>query len=1314
MKRNTNSVSDSIRPYLEEISERLWNGRATVMIGAGFSKNAGPQFPDWNQLGDHFYEKAHGYKPDSNKEKYLNVLRLAEEVEAVIGRPALQDFIRSIIPDKNIDPSPLHVALLELPWADVFTTNYDTLLERASEKVITRRYETVVNKEDIPYASKPRIVKLHGSFHSKRPFIITEEDYRRYSLDNAPFVNTVQQALLENTLCLIGFSGDDPNFLKWIGWIRDNLGKDKTQKIYLVGVFEMSSARRNLLVQRGINVVDFSCCHGINNEDHKKALRCFIDYLRSKQTVVLDWPGIEKSTSPNYMDKVNREEEMKRITQVWQNQRLLYPGWLILPHSNRENLWDNTRLWVEFFRNKGSLSLQVGLDIKYIYELIWRIDRCLLPIHGLSEECRKVLEKYWPFNIGNPSKNCQYIYSEVKFQDLPWDEIRQAWLAIALSMLRYYREQGLIDEWKKAETQLKNLVEFLSAEQKEFFYYEGFLFSLFTLDLIEVVRRLENWKPVTSQPYWVSKHAAAVAEIGFSNDYFENVTFSLFETRKRRERGMKSNKYLAASKEAYQMLFVRFVGKPMAWLDRSEPSPEEIQRVEELWKDEWKQEKPNSESSLQKNIEFETIKQYDNFNDLFSDIISQPSEERPKDFWKYLYEVRNEKRLQEIQQQNARWDELKSLRCDPWNELKMFELSLDRPCNKHSQITIKPEFDIGQATKKIHLGTTDPEVLNAISFLRFCEEIGLPFRIGHFSIATNIAKASLERASRYSFFWAAATLVRVGDEKAVDSVFNRAIIYRLATNVVDHLAINYLNVLKQFMSPLRNNNRNGDYELRLTQLLPEIISRLCCKCSRKVNHSILDFLKEVYASPYKTNYRGVKNLVKRLISSMTDVEQYNMVPDLLCIRFPGELNQLTKSEYPNPFPFLEISRKPDGASDLDIQEGIVDVLCNQALSDIIDERRWAISSLITLLKFKLINKHQIEKVSKALWSKKYTDKDDFPKGTDYYKFAFLNLPYPQEVDVIQLFKSHVKRTPFPIQKKGQKTKSVDILGGRIPIVHEILGANSVDSSFWTKSEAIEFFQLVKDWWDADKDELKKNDSEPDDFLSIKDEFKSRFYIMLKLVTEVICPKLSKNSSDNIITDLRRLLKETKKYGLYTLEAESASLHIYPEKKNEVTKRICKALFSKNDNIEKDGLSALTEIIFSGNYDNRNSRKNKAIEMLRQYVLWCSTNSVGSALWVIYRVLICSPTSFSDCLEDATIRRLEILVEETNYDNKYLPTFEEKLELRRITSVLTATLWKHYKSNYLPVPKIIAKWRKICLSANEFSEIRNAWDSLLKE
>lgn len=105
----------------------------------------------------------------------------------------------------------------------MFTTNYDTLLERARASVTLKHYDVVATDEELLYANQPRIVKLHGSFPSP-PFVVTEEDYRRYPSDHAPFVNTVRQSLLENTLCLIGFSGDDPNFLQWIGWLRDHVG----------------------------------------------------------------------------------------------------------------------------------------------------------------------------------------------------------------------------------------------------------------------------------------------------------------------------------------------------------------------------------------------------------------------------------------------------------------------------------------------------------------------------------------------------------------------------------------------------------------------------------------------------------------------------------------------------------------------------------------------------------------------------------------------------------------------------------------------------------------------------------------------------------------------------------------------------------------------------------------------------------------------------------------------------------------------------------------------------------------------------------
>ena len=145
--------------------------------------------------------------------------------------------------------------LLELPWVDVFTTNYDTLLERT--EIFGQTYQTVTKSSELTAAFAPRIVKLHGSFPSQTPFIITEEDYRTYPRDFAPFVNTVQQSLLENSFVLIGFSGDDPNFLEWTGWIRDEFG-EKHAPIYMVGPLSPGSAERALLARRGVTPIDLS------------------------------------------------------------------------------------------------------------------------------------------------------------------------------------------------------------------------------------------------------------------------------------------------------------------------------------------------------------------------------------------------------------------------------------------------------------------------------------------------------------------------------------------------------------------------------------------------------------------------------------------------------------------------------------------------------------------------------------------------------------------------------------------------------------------------------------------------------------------------------------------------------------------------------------------------------------------------------------------------------------------------------------------------------------------------------------------------
>ncbi len=52
----------------------------------------------------------------------------------VFGRSALDDFLTEVIPDEHYEPGFVHETLMTLPWSDVFTTNYDTLLERAGKK----------------------------------------------------------------------------------------------------------------------------------------------------------------------------------------------------------------------------------------------------------------------------------------------------------------------------------------------------------------------------------------------------------------------------------------------------------------------------------------------------------------------------------------------------------------------------------------------------------------------------------------------------------------------------------------------------------------------------------------------------------------------------------------------------------------------------------------------------------------------------------------------------------------------------------------------------------------------------------------------------------------------------------------------------------------------------------------------------------------------------------------------------------------------------------------------------------------------------
>ncbi len=468
--------------YIREIAEALSANHAAVMIGAGFSKNADKisstdkWFKNWNELSDMFYDTIYG--DGGPGKEYNSSLRLAQEVEITLGRPKLEDIIKNSIPDKEYGPSEVYTKLMELPWRDVFTTNYDTLLERAADKVIERRYNVVVNQEDLVNSNDaPRIIKLHGSFPSQRPFIITEEDYRTYPKKFAAMVNTVQQSLLENVFCMIGFSCEDPNFLSWIGWIHDNLGKSNSQKIYMISVVHVPETKQKLLFDKNIVVVDLQKLYP--NKEISERLMSFFKQLNDLTK--------EKEKKNQWFDSreiaLSSQKKLEGITNNLKTLNESYPGWIFLPWKMKfkvNHILDELVATETHFQETEKLEkVSHNVQIDYMFEYVKFLNIVGRPIIlNTVEKFWSILDKYENEEEKTGYK-VQYIY---------------------LQLLRAFRELG---DWEKYDLCRKKINDsILKYEEKQFLYANDWWMAMYRFQDANLIEILNKWNLTQGDLYW--------------------------------------------------------------------------------------------------------------------------------------------------------------------------------------------------------------------------------------------------------------------------------------------------------------------------------------------------------------------------------------------------------------------------------------------------------------------------------------------------------------------------------------------------------------------------------------------------------------------------------------------------------------------------------------------------------------------------------------------------------------------------------------------------------------------------------------------
>ncbi|WP_454837864.1 SIR2 family NAD-dependent protein deacylase [Pseudomonas mohnii] len=563
---------DGSRVHYDAVRRALENGNAAIMVGAGFSRNAenGDQLATWYEVAQELWRELNPDKGELKEFSTSMVAQLGEQYARVFSKPALEDLLKRLIPDDRVSPGILHKKLLTLQWCEVFTTNYDTLLERASENIVDHAHYVVTCREDIPQSkmlNRRRIVKLHGSFPSQRPFIFTEEDYRRYPDQSAPFVNLVRQSILENIFCLIGFSGDDPNFLHWIGWVRDVLDQHALP-IYLFLGSAPTLGQQRLLEARRVTPVVLPMLDGVEESDYAARYSELIRIL--KEPINADqksWGEFTNNVTLPTGSSITNDEKLDYVLRSYlglRKARSSYPAWFVAPRDVRRKFSSTVSRISGYLYSKElqdhivQVAPHVGVAIMADYA--WHNEVLLQCFDdGLADFSIKLL---------SVTEGASYQESVSEQKDLNGFSIKsqfsfnERWKEVAVSLVRWARQELRQDEYESLCKKLS--FKFPSdLHLKDELVYEDVLLALYKGDRDVAQSILMNWEIRSPDGYMYVRKGMLLGEVGDVSVGLTTSLVGLKKIRKNQRSRTSSVRYL--SQEAWACLTISYLQKTLAW-----------------------------------------------------------------------------------------------------------------------------------------------------------------------------------------------------------------------------------------------------------------------------------------------------------------------------------------------------------------------------------------------------------------------------------------------------------------------------------------------------------------------------------------------------------------------------------------------------------------------------------------------------------------------------------------------------------------------------------------------------------------------------
>jgi len=1286
-------------PHLKQLQKDIWQwpkSRASVMVGAGFSLNTEPlpgvttRFPTWRHLVRVMFDELHPVQSGETSEQAAareerfnsaNALRIASEYEAAFDRRKLNLLICAQNPDSDHLPGKLHHLLLQLPWADVFTTNYDTLLERT--EVPGRTYQPVIKASELTTAFPPRIVKLHGSFPSQTPFIISEEDYRTYPRYFAPFVNSVQQSLLENSFVLIGFSGDDPNFLEWTGWIRDELSGNHAP-IYLVGPLSLGNAERSLLARRGVTPIDlapvFSETHPPNGI-HAASIEWFLNSLSAARPPRPEkWPDLDRRSvsvpdnyplivdsgvavpekvglSPNLPMPLSAEIVAKVATR-WQFERLEYPGWVVVEEDKRSALWEKTKLWITPLCNFAKDWTAVD-RILLFREINWRLETSMVPlftewIESFQEAVNELFDSIADGRSVCPSLD--FMGTNI----VASSDVVDAWFGIVFALLREARETYNADRWNDLKAKIDKLVKSYP-QHSDRHYYEAALWAMWNVERESAKAIIARWEPSLGSPLAVMWKAGLLAELDELGEARTSLRTALVEIRRALRNQGQNIELLSLEGWCTYLLF-----------------------------------------SVETSLDF-----------------ARHGAVRDE-FWE-------------------RWQELKAWDCSPWPHKDYFDNVLSASPPKPQKLEQKIHgFDPGQVTATLHFGSDniDP-YLPGFACIRLYEQVGIPMRLPWLNISGDVLKNACRWIAPFIGFWSPALLIRAGkhDDLTKGDFLSRTQVAAMDPILAKRLYNWCLQILERELACLTGRIAMGSAQESLLEVLPEVLSRLAFKVDaeelRRTFPLVLQFHRQPGVRSHIRLNKSSEPWFQRLFEAADNELLLEWLPDLIREQlFDEGFNPVVRADqaWPDPMSHFPSERGREVKEFHDnlmmkIKEA-TDWLIKRAASEAGEGRRRALTRLVDIYRAELMTHDQQFEFGELLWSQRAVN--NLPDWPGFAVLSFLHLPAPPGIDVPSVIKTYLLTKPYTgiVSRDPEGRLSICGFWSEHPMIYEVslatkpivqIAGAPPGTIEWSQDETKQLYNKVREWWENDKVALEI--AAPFGVMG-RDRILNSIKRLGEFLARAVLPQMDWANEDEW-QQLLGWLQEVREHGAYPLVALLYILLHRPIEAESIAKVITADLNSEVEDAVAGAAKALRHWIHLSAIDRASPAPSHLLTALIERVVFRRKSGIKSCLIELTFLIIELPEvitiSQGNLLSASLIpwHYATFLPVQDDEDSEFHEA--ERPDLRVLIGRLAGALEIWHKKNTPEAikPPAIMFWRDLCAS-DPLPEIRrafNAWDHL---